>query len=126
MTDLLLHFPPSNHNAAQLRAAIRFWSDWENLSSDIQNDALLVVSELFSNAVRSSPIDSQIEVSLQHTSATVMVRISNTGPGFDPAVLLPPTFESRRGRGLAIAGALGQLRVDQFEDRTTVQVELRT
>lgn len=122
----MLRLPPTNNNAFRLRAAIRSWSDKEHLPEDVQNDALLVATELFTNAVRSTQGDGDVRVNVRHRETIVVVSISNVGPAFDLASLPKTTTTSICGRGLAISGVLGRLRVSHRVNRTTVQVELDT
>ena len=125
MTDLLLTVPPENNQACLVRSAIRRWSSDEHVPEWIIDDALLVASELFSNAVRASA-GSRIDISVRASTDAVIVETSNTGPGFDPTAIPAPSYDRPGGRGIAISKALGSLVVEQSGSRTTVRVALRT
>ena len=125
MTDLLLTVPPENNQAHLVRSAIRRWSTDEHVPEWILDDALLVASELFSNAVRASA-GSGIDISVRASTDAVIVETSNIGPGFDPTVIPTPSYDRPGGRGIAISRALGSLVVEQSGSRTTVRVALRT
>ena len=125
MTDLLLTVPPENNQAHLVRSAIRRWSSDHDVPEWIIDDALLVASELFSNAVRASA-GSRIDISVRAITDAVVVETSNIGPGFDPTSIPAPSYNRPGGRGIAISKALGSLVVEQSGSRTTVRVALRT
>lgn len=123
MTDLQLTVPADNTHAQLVRTAIRSWSVEENLSTNTIDDALLVASELFSNAVRAS-VGSCIDVAVRTDDDSVVIETANTGPGFDPTSVPPPDADRPGGRGLAISRALGSLVVEQAGSTTIVRVAL--
>ena len=123
MTDLELTVPADNSQAMMVRNAIRSWSIEEHLSVATIDDALLVASELFSNAVRAS-VGSRIDVAIRASEDTIVIETANAGPGFDPAALPAPDPDRPGGRGIAISQALGALVVEQTGSTTVVRVAL--
>ena len=88
-------------------------------------DVLLVLSELFSNAVKATSGTHSIDVQLNGTAADgVEVNVTNTGLAFDLDRVPAPTLDRRGGRGLAIAQAIGSVHVRHSEGRTTVVVAI--
>ena len=113
---------------AGLRASARTWMEANGLGRDAREDVLLVISELFSNAVNAVKAVSgtdAIEVHLHAASAGGLeVTVTNTGSAFDLDRVPAPTIDRRGGRGLAIAQAIGSVQVRHTEGRTTVAVAI--
>ena len=87
----------------------------------ILDDAVLVAHELSSNAVRHGGGTGRLR--LWRTAASLVVQVSDTGPGLpDPAQagLKRPSPSVPGGRGLWIVRHLGELHVDQTADGTTI------
>jgi anti-sigma regulatory factor (Ser/Thr protein kinase) len=122
--DLLLSLPRDDRQARYLRDQIRRWSPGVGLTDPQLEDALLVASELLSNAVRAAEPDTTIDFQLANSTTGVSVRMENTGPGFDVDALPAPSRQRHGGRGIAIMRALGALTVNQVADQTIVTVLL--
>lgn len=105
----------------QLRSSARAWLDTQNVSSEDRDDILLVLSELFSNAVRASDGSSEVDVTLSRGSSSVVVEVANSGQGFELDQVRAPSAEREGGRGLAIAAVLGTLRVHRRDRHTVVE-----
>ena len=87
-------------------------------------DAILVTSELFTNAVATSS-GAEIEVVVKVPEREVKISVTNIGHQFDlPAVFADPTTSDPRGFGLRIAQMLGHVEVTRVNDATTVVVVL--
>ena len=92
---------------------------------DQSEDVLLVLSELFSNAVNATSGGDAIDVRLSGAPADGLeVTVTNTGLAFDLARVPAPTLDRRGGRGLAIAQAIGSVDVRHRQGRTTVIVAI--
>ena len=87
-------------------------------------DAVLVTSELFSNAVAASS-GAEVEVLVTGAEREVKISVTNTGAEFQlPTVFAEPATSEPRGRGLQIARMLGHVEVSSVNDATTVVVVL--
>ncbi len=124
MANLSLTFPPSDEYGRTLRSEVRTWCATEELSSDLCEDTLLTVSELFSNAARASMAEHDVLVRVAATPAKLTIEVENTGPGFDLAALPKPSPTQRGGRGVAIAQVFGTVAVEQQGQQTTVRVQI--
>ena len=122
------HLPPDHSLVGSLR---------HDLASELSgrappslvSDAVLVVSELATNAItaaRTSPADVIVRVTASDHDALV-VEVEDDGPGFTLNLLtgrIEP--EDERGRGLRIVEAVADdVRVDRFKQRTRVRALLR-
>jgi anti-sigma regulatory factor (Ser/Thr protein kinase) len=125
VNDLLLSLPRDDRQASYLRDQIRLWSPSVGLTEPQLEDALLVASELLSNAVRAAQLHTTIDVQLANSTEGVSVRMENTGPGFDVEALPPPSRQRHGGRGIPIMRALGAVTVYQVAGQTIVTVSLR-
>lgn len=106
----------------QLRSSARAWLDTQNVSAEDRDDIVLVLSELFSNAVRASDGSSEVDVTLSRSSSSVVVvEVANSGQGFELDQVRAPSAEREGGRGLAIAAVLGTLRVHRRDRHTVVE-----
>lgn len=95
------------------------------VSRDQSEDVLLVLSELFSNAVNAASGGDAIDVRLSGARADDLeVTVTNTGLAFDLDRVPAPTLDRRGGRGLAIAQAIGSVHVRHRQGRTTVEVAI--
>lgn len=127
MDPLQLSIDAEHANGPTLRASARQWLRDARVGRDVLEDVLLVVSELFSNAVNASRADSSVEIGLAPRSgAAILVTVTNVGLAFDLERVPAPTLDRRGGRGLAIAQAIGALDVRHRDGRTTVSVEIPT
>jgi anti-sigma regulatory factor (Ser/Thr protein kinase) len=124
VNDLLLSLPRDDAQARYMRDQIRMWSAAVGLTELQLEDALLVASELLSNAVRAAEPGTIIDVRLEYAVTGVCVRVENTGAGFDVEALPVPSRQRHGGRGIAIMRALGAVTVDQVANHTTVTVNL--
>ena len=94
-----------------------------SIGRDQSEDVLLVLSELFSNAVNATSGSDPIDVQLSGTPpGGLEVTVTNTGRAFDIDRIPSPTLDRRGGRGLAIAQAIGSVDVRHRQGRTTVVV----
>lgn len=120
-------YPGDHLSLADIRADVARWFSERGFSADTADRAVLLVSELCSNAVEAGP-DHPIDVHLtaaDSNRAGAVITVSNTTLGNVP----PPTDRwipadplAPRGRGLAIVDALSdQVQVDtSVPDRITV------
>jgi len=123
--DLLLHLSCDDAEAAGLRSRMRRWMTGAGVPpGDASDDALLVASELFSNAVRASSGMSGVDVRLHLEPGGLLLEVANMGAGFDPDGVMAPVADRPGGRGIAIAKTLGRLSIDQKGGRTSVSVLL--
>ena len=122
MTDFAYLLPGDHAQAGPLRAAVREWLAQHLVAPDLLGDVLLAVTELFANAVDSLVAQTPVEVRLRVRDGLLFIEVTNVGPGFDPAAVPRPSVDRLRGRGLAIAQAIGDLTVRHSGGRTTVAV----
>jgi anti-sigma regulatory factor (Ser/Thr protein kinase) len=87
------------------------------------DDVLLVLSELFTNAVEASVPDETVSVCVELTDPCVLVSVSNVGASFEPAYRMASSAQVG-GRGLGIVRALGHTSVVHSAGVTTVTVEV--
>lgn len=122
MADLELQLSPDHDQSRVLRAKTREWCSSEGYPDLYADDVVLVVSELFSNAVQATVGDASISVGLVRRPDGALVRIINEGEGFDPGSLSAPHADRAGGRGIWLAKALGTLSVTQRHTKTIVSV----
>lgn len=126
MSDLVLNVPPNHRRGSSTRSSVSDWLTSAGTDVDTIADVTLVVSELFCNAVTATRGHQPVEVRLHLRGRSLLIGISNHGPGFDPDGI-PPSDPGRiGGRGLEIVRTLGELRVQQIGERTTVWALLDT
>ncbi len=86
-------------------------------------DVELVTSELVTNAVEASTGSGAVAVSMELSDDDVRVSVANQGDAFEPN-LKASDREDRRGRGLAIVRAIGDLTIEHEDGTTTVSVDI--
>jgi anti-sigma regulatory factor (Ser/Thr protein kinase) len=116
--------PPTEDRGRSLRVELRDWMSPSSIEHSQREDVLLVVSELFSNAVLATEDHSHIVIHVTLGSDGLNIAVSNHGSGFDLSALPVPLLNQRRGRGLAIAQKLGRVTVEQVDQQTTVRVAI--
>jgi Histidine kinase-like ATPase domain len=140
---------PADHECAKdLRAVFASFLRDEGVDSSGCDDALLVATELFSNAVNASAPDNTIlclvriinvrslspfnrrgktRTNLLYSSSTrLVIEVKNVGKKFSIGLAAPPSLIRFGGRGIAIARALGTVSVHHGDGVTTVSVTLNT
>jgi anti-sigma regulatory factor (Ser/Thr protein kinase) len=85
---------------------------------------LLVVSELFSNAVDATDDMSEVSVRIKSERKVLSIAVSNHGRAFELINVPAPLENQKRGRGLALAQQLGTVSVENADKQTTVKVEM--
>lgn len=95
----------------------------DHTTADQIADVELVTSELMTNAVEASIGSDAVLFSMELTDDDIRVSVSNQGDDFDPN-LEASKPEDPRGRGLAIARALGELTSEHDDGTTTVSVDI--
>ena len=118
---LTISIAPDYGAGSRVRKSARTWLEAQNVTPEDRDDILLVLSELFSNAVRASDGFSDVDVSLSRASGSVVVEVVNSGQAFELDTVRAPTPEREGGRGLAIAAALGTLQVHRRDRHTVVE-----
>ena len=127
MDNLQLSIEADNAHGPHVRASARDWLRANSVARDIADDALLVLSELFSNAVNATRGSGLIDVRMSSPAAgELRLAVTNSGLAFDLARVPAPTLDRRGGRGLAIAQAIGVVHVRHRSGRTTVSVDIDT
>ena len=86
-------------------------------------DVELVTSELVTNAVEASTGSDAVAISMELSDDEVSVSVANQGDAFEPN-LKASDPEDHRGRGLAIARAIGDLTIEHEDGTTTVSVDI--
>ena len=125
MDPLHLSIEADNAKGTSLRTSAREWMQAAEVRADTIEDGLLVLSELFSNAVTASRAGDVVEVRLTSgVHGQIQVSVTNTGLAFDLERVPAPTLDRRGGRGLAIAQAIGSLNVRHRDGRTMVAVDI--
>ena len=124
VSPLSLTLPCDDRQAGLLRVRIRDWCGRAHLGADLREDALIIASELFSNAVRAAATATTVGVLLIHERDTVTVSVANSGPPFALADIAPPSAHRAGGRGIAIARTLGAVFVEHSNGITVVRVVL--
>jgi anti-sigma regulatory factor (Ser/Thr protein kinase) len=101
--SLHLEVPAHPDSVAIARHAIR---DRCSLADPVAENVMTVVSELVSNAVTHAGLSADDEVSLDvsYRADSVMVEVTDHGPGFDGVLAVHP--DERGGFGLRIVAAL--------------------
>ncbi len=74
--------------------------------ADRIDDAVLVVSELVTNAVKNSAINAAVKVWLWTDGQRLLIEVRDMGPGIP--LLVDPTPDEDGGRGLAVVNALSK------------------
>ena len=124
---LYLTVPADHAECAGVRTELRSWWPSNSPRADHLDDALLIATELVSNAVaavdRRGADRPHISMRAEHLPNGFSIEVRNEGPGFDPDALPTPSDDQACGRGIALARALGQLTVDQSGTVTSVRVE---
>lgn len=123
-TDLNVAFPAADTHAFELRRLLRGWCSTHNISGDTADDALLVSTELFTNAVKAAQIGSSVEFSIALQKRMIVFAVSNVGKPFELESLPLPSIERPGGRGLVITRAIGTLNVTHSKGTTTVRAAL--
>ena len=117
-------FAPVVAHASDVRALLRTWCTNNSITGDEAADALLVGTELFTNAVNAASLGSLIVVSVHLDSDAMIISVSNRGQPFDLASLPAPSINRPGGRGLMITQAVGILSVSHRMGTTTVSAIL--
>lgn len=123
---LVARINPRHALAGHLRHAVRSWCERLPASKpELRDDVLLVAVELFANAVEATerPED-DIVVCVLCNRTRVAVEVNNVGRSFDPQDVPQPELHGIRGRGVAIAQAIGALMVRRNAGTTTVRVTI--
>jgi anti-sigma regulatory factor (Ser/Thr protein kinase) len=116
-------FPAADSSVTEARRAVAAWLDLQDLPRTRIPDLLLALTELATNAVRSTP--TAIEVRCWLTPDAVMLEVTDDGPGFDPTIPgdtreLDPLAE--RGRGLfLVASLVDECTIESGPDGTIVR-----
>jgi anti-sigma regulatory factor (Ser/Thr protein kinase) len=118
-----LDLEPDHHENAVARRIARAALEQDHATGDQIDDAVLITSELFTNAVHATVDDEQVSVSVTLSDDDIVVRVSNRGPTFDlPSTPAQPTDEG--GRGLEMARLIGETTISHEEGITTVSVDI--
>ena len=110
---LALRMPRQPETCPRARAAIRTWSVGLDLSKEVDELLLLLVSELVANALEhsSAGTDAPIDIVVDVEDEVLRASVSDGGRGFEPCVRQPIGYE--RGYGLFL--------VDQIASRWGVR-----
>lgn len=114
-------------NVRALRDQVGAWIDVAAPSETAHRaDAVLIVSELFTNAVEAGA--NEIETVVYRSLRCLRIVVTDDGPDWVPALRSTETPDATalRGRGLALAARLGDLVVERLHQRTRVMVTLGT
>lgn len=122
--DFNVTFAPDVAHAPALRALLRTWCKNNSISGDDAGDALLVGTELFTNAVNAGSVGSPVVVSVHLDTDAMILFVSNRGQTFDLASLPAPSIDRPGGRGLMITQAIGTVSVSHRKGTTTVSAVL--
>jgi len=104
-----LNLPFNGRSAGSVRRALTPWLEHQQASELRISDALLVATELVSNAVRhAAPLaNDTLLVRWHREDGDLVLSVCDGGGSGDP-VLVIADAEAERGRGLAIVDALSQ------------------
>ena len=99
----------SGRSAGEVRRALRTWLGHQQAAEAATNDALLIVTELVSNAVRHAvPLaNDTLLVRWRREDDDLVISVCDGGGSGDP-VLVVADPQMERGRGLAIVDALAE------------------
>ena len=122
--DLNVTFAPDVAHAPELRALLRTWCTNNSISGDEASDALVVGTELFTNAVKAASLGSSVVLSVHLDSDAMVLSVANRGLPFDLASLPTPSIDRPGGRGLMITQAVGTVSVSHRMGTTTVSAIL--
>ena len=95
----------------------------DHANADEVADVELVTSELVANAVEASNGNEALSISMELNDDDVRVSVANRGEDFEPSDKASQPTDIR-GRGLAIARAIGDLTVAHDDGTTTVSVDI--
>ena len=124
----MLEMDPSFQRIRLARSIARATFEYDGLDKKMVDSLVLVTSELFTNAIEAGTVARPISVVFTSEPGEAEVRVSN----FGPAVELAVERETRdadinpRGRGLAIADNIGNVKIRHRSQRTTVSVRVAT
>lgn len=122
--DLNVTFAADITHAPDLRALLRTWCAGHSISGDEAGDALLVGTELFTNAVDAATPGSSVVVAVGLRDDAMILSMANTGEPFELASLPAPSIHRPGGRGLMITQAIGSVSISHRMGTTTVSAEL--
>jgi anti-sigma regulatory factor (Ser/Thr protein kinase) len=100
MTSTSRRFPATSESVPQAREFVA--AELRDLPSDVLNRALLMVSELSTNALIHA--GTSFEVEIEHDERELTITVRDTGPGVP--TLRNPLPREAHGRGLKIVTAL--------------------
>jgi anti-sigma regulatory factor (Ser/Thr protein kinase) len=116
-------FPLAPEAPSQARAVIG--EELGSRSAKVREDAMLLVSELITNAVRHAPTPerSEVELRIRNEPEKVRVVVADPGSGFVPRSRLP-TISDGSGWGLYLVDRIADRWGVLTQDRTEVWFEL--
>jgi anti-sigma regulatory factor (Ser/Thr protein kinase) len=118
-----IDLPPDQREDGVARRVARSLLECDGVGADGVDDAVLLTSELFINAVHATSDESDISVSVVLQDHDVLVSVSNHGQEFAPDERHRDSTETG-GRGLEIARGLGATDVRHHNGTTTVSVDI--
>ena len=108
-----------------MRSALRSWLQALGVVTDTVDRALVVLSELATNAIEASPDGSSIVVRWHAEGRALQITVEDRGPGFAYAAAEPVDETAERGRGLVIVDGLAEsISVAHADGRTTVSARV--
>ena len=122
--DLRLTLTADHAHGSRLRALLCTWCAGNGVGGDESGDALLVSSELFSNAVAAADVGSSVFISASLRSDAMVLSVSNSGQPFELESVSLSSIDRLGGRGLMIVQAVGVVSVSHHGGMTTVSAAL--
>ena len=100
-------FPSAPENVSEVERLVDDLATRYDLDSDTQGNIMISLTEAVTNAMRHGnrgDCSKHVSISLRHNQDSLAIRVSDEGPGFDPACVADPTCAERLeqigGRGL--------------------------
>jgi anti-sigma regulatory factor (Ser/Thr protein kinase) len=126
MDEWAIRFIPDTRELGRLRAHLRAFCAFHNIEGLAREEALLVASELCSNAVAAARGRfSMLWLAVGLDGTDIVIEVSDDGPGFSMSQDIRPDRQAVRGRGLVIVRALCErLTVRSERGRTLVTARL--
>jgi serine/threonine-protein kinase RsbW len=130
---LTLRLPSILQSIRAIQPALSGLPGWMNIPAVKQHDAVLVASELVTNAIihgNMGQADRTVMLNVDIVNEEIVIVVTDEGSGFDLAAIANPTAEANRelssGRGLWVVRSLVEtIIVDCADDQCRVTITIR-
>lgn len=120
--------PNNAKSSSKLRARVRAFAQAMEFTDDQLDEICIAVGEASTNAIKhgQSQTNPNIHVQLENRDSKLIIRISDSGPGFDPETVCPPCDGDlcECGRGiLCMRLLMDELAFHQLNPGTCVEMK---